>query len=164
MSETPSRQIELSKGQVAIVDADDYEFLSQWKWHAAWSKETQSYYAEAWDYSLGKTRVAMHRVVMGCVKGDGKQVDHIHGNTLDNRRSELRFTDHAKNQMNRKLHSNSSSGHRGVSWCKQTGKWKVRVEVGDRVIWKGRFVEKDKAIRVAQATRIEAYGDFARTQ
>ena len=156
------RLIPLTQGQFAKVDTEDFERISKWKWHAYWEPLTRSFYAEAWDYRNGKTRIKMHREIMGCVRGDGKQVDHENGDTLDNRRSNLRFVNHAQNQMNRKLQSNSSSGHRGVSFCKQTGKWKVRVEVGDRVIWKGRFADKNEAIRIAIETRREAYGEFAR--
>ncbi len=158
------REISLSQGQIAIVDESDYEILRRHKWHAVWCEYTHSFYAQTWLYVPYKRREFMHRIVMECEKRDGKQIDHINGQTTDNRRSNLRFVTHSQNQMNRKLHSAiSASGHRGVSWCKITNKWKVRVNVDGKEIWLGRHTDKQVAINIAKSALVENFGEYART-
>ena len=162
---TPSvdyRLIPLSRGKFAKVDADTFDWLMQWKWHVVREECIHGFYAEAWDYSDGKYRIKMHRLIMGCARRDKRQIDHINGDSLDNRRSNLREVNHSQNQMNRTLKSDTLSGHRGVNWCNQTKKWKVRVVANGIVLWRGRFADKDEAIRVAKATFEEAYGQYAR--
>ena len=154
------REIPLSRGMTALVDAEDYELLSKWKWHVAWAYRT--FYAESWDYSEGKNRIMMHRVIMGCNRKDGKQIDHINGNSLDNRRINLRLVNHSQNQMNRKTESIGSSGHRGVSWCKQTKMWKARFVIHGKEQWLGRFLSKDDAIAAVKSSWAEHYGEYAR--
>lgn len=48
--ETSYRIIPLSKGQVAIVDVEDYERLAKYKWHAGWNPHTNSFYAKRSQY------------------------------------------------------------------------------------------------------------------
>ena len=156
--------ITLSRGQVAIVDDEDVALLSQFKWHAQWAKLTNSHYAECWVYQPYKYREVMHRMIMGLSRGDGKQVDHINGDTLDNRKVNLRLVNHSQNQMNRKMQCPwSSSGIRGVSYCKKTGLWKARVNHQGKEIWLGRFLSKEMAALAAHRARLEAYGEYARS-
>src|SRR6266481_2348808 len=87
--------IPLTKGQSAIVDAADYEWLMQWNWTAQWSKNIGSFYA----YRIsGKTLIYMHRLITACEQG--MDVDHINHHTLDNRRSNLRKGSHSYNLAN----------------------------------------------------------------
>ena len=60
------RFIPLSKGQVAIVDAADFDWLSQWKWCAMWSERTNSFYAvRSTPRVNGKQKMLrMHREIM----------------------------------------------------------------------------------------------------
>ena len=55
-TEKLTRHIPLSQGQVAIVDAEDYEFLMQWNWYAAWMPSTQSYYATSYTSRCERSR------------------------------------------------------------------------------------------------------------
>ena len=89
--------IELTKGKVAIVDDEDYKFLSQYKWGAF--KNRNIYYAARMDYR-GKKRknILMHRVIMG--EPTDMQIDHINGNGLDNRRINLRVVTQSQNLRN----------------------------------------------------------------
>lgn len=162
LSSQSYREISLSRGLVAIVDDEDYSFLSQFKWHVVWSECTNSFYAETWLYKPVKIREKMHRLLLGLHKRDGKQIDHKNGNTLDNRRENLRVVNHSQNAMNRKLLSKSASGFRGVSYCKKTGKWKSRINLGGKEIWLGRFATIDDARSAAADARIKYYGEYAR--
>jgi hypothetical protein len=65
-------------------------------WHARWNKSNQSFYAQHSQHvrwASGKQTIqtfSMHREIMGLGKDDPREVDHENGNTLDNRRSNLR--------------------------------------------------------------------------
>ncbi len=102
------KTIPLTQGKIAIVDDSDYEYLSQWKWHY------NSGYAER-----GK-HIHMHRVVLGT----SQTVDHINGETLDNRRSNLRPINHSTNAMNMRKHKGASK-YKGVSFS--NGYWRVQI-------------------------------------
>ena len=65
------KEIKLTQGQVALVDDEDYELVSQYKWYARYNKDTQSYYALRNMNSVqGRHTLFMHRFIMGCQKGD----------------------------------------------------------------------------------------------
>lgn len=104
---TKFRKIKLSQGKYAIVDASDYEFLSQWKWHAHLSGRSKTFYAIRNVYlgkiapgQYSKKALKMHRLLMKA--RPSQLVDHINGNGLDNRRKNLRFADAAQSIWNRK--------------------------------------------------------------
>lgn len=67
----------------------------------------------------------MHRDVMGLVAGDGKIVDHINGDPLDNRRCNLRIVTSAQNSQNLRGPRKSASGLRGVSKSDNPNRWKA---------------------------------------
>ena len=64
----------------------------------------------------------LHRMVMGLQKGDGKNIDHVKGDKLDNRRSNLRIVTPNQNMYSRRFKSVSRSGYRGVRQV-PSGKW-----------------------------------------
>ncbi|MGD9109346.1 MAG: hypothetical protein PVG93_00265, partial [Phycisphaerales bacterium] len=79
MDETKTRLIPLTQGYFAIVDADDYERLSQYKWHV--NKRGNTFYACR--NEKDKT-IFMHREILNA--SDGMECDHINHNGLDNRK------------------------------------------------------------------------------
>ena len=156
------REIPLTKGQVAFVDDADYERVAEHKWQAVWCKFRRAYFAERQFSFRPRIRTKMHRFIMECSPGDGVQIDHINGNPLDNRRSNLRPVNHSQNQMNRRLDSSSLGGFPGVSFCLQTGRWKARLVLNGREMWLGRFADKESAIAAVVAAREEHFGEYAR--
>jgi len=167
---TPSdpsyREIPLTRGLVALVDADMYDFLMQWPWHAQWCKSNQSFYAARNGPTIDgkRTRIMMHRVVLRLSSDDKRDGDHKFGKTLDNRRSELRILTRSQNCQNGKHRTNNTSGYKGVSWSKSHGKWTAFIQVDGKTKTLGSF---DTA-QDAHAARLEAekkyYGEFARTK
>ena len=137
------KEIQLSKGFVSIVDDGDFEILSRSRWHAARNK-CGTYYARGWD---GLKKVLMHRVIMGAIEGE--IVDHKNGNTLDNRRENLRIVPIAINILNSKTYSSNKSGWRGVHWDKEKKKWTAslnfRLEGEPKKIFLGRFLTPEEA-------------------
>lgn len=96
----------------------------------------------------------MHRAILGLAKGDGALVDHIDGNTLNNRRSNLRIVTTAQNAQNQGSRGGTSD-HRGVSWCRTRQRWLAQVQLDGRKINLGRFRTEQEARRVVQAWRAE---------
>ena len=86
----------------AIVDDADYDYLNQWKWFMQNSRGT-TFYARRWDCSDKSNRkeIKMHRLIMGCVYGDKKEVDHIDHNGLNNQRYNLRISIGNQNKWNK---------------------------------------------------------------
>ena len=82
----------------------------------------------------GHVNVYMHRAIIWCP--DGREIDHIDGNQLDNRKHNLRSVDKAQNQWNRKEPINNTSGSKGVSWS--GGKWVVEIVVRGKKYCLGR--------------------------
>ena len=117
------KEIPLTQGMVALVDDDNYEWLSQYKWCA--NKNKKTYYAmrHAILENGKKTMVSMHQEILGMKPGH--IVDHRDGNGLKNIRSNLRHVTPRQNAQN--LHIPKSSKYPGVYWNKCAQKWHVRI-------------------------------------
>ena len=109
------RRIPLSRGLFAIVDPEEYEALSRYKWWAQLGKHNGTFYAVR-NEKRGRVmvRVWMHRVIMGAA--EGLFVDHINHNGLDNRKANLRLATAAQNAWNSVRGKRGSSKYKGVAW------------------------------------------------
>lgn len=154
------KEIVLSQGKVALVDDEDFEWLSQWKW-SAHRPNPNRYYAIR---QLEKTRIGlkMHRVILGLDYGDKRQGDHINGDSLDNRRANLRIALPIENARNCRMHSNNSSGFNGVSFHRNRNKWLAQYS-HDRIRTHiGYFVSKVDAAQAFMFVTYLHYGEFSR--
>ena len=115
--------IPLTQGQYAIVDDEDYEELSKFKWHAKWDHETHSFYARRTFRLPGRKwrTEQMHRRILGLERGDKLQVDHINHKTLDNRRANIRIVTTSQNQHNRIA--------KGYYWDKDRHKFRAQIKM-----------------------------------
>lgn len=86
-------------------------------------------------------------------------VDHIHHDTLDNRKSELRKVTPAENAQNRKVRTDSSTGFPGVTWHKATGKWYARIGKDGKRIDLGCYSDIEEAIQARKDAEKE-YFDY----
>lgn len=102
-----SKEILISRGYVVVVDDDDYDAVADRSWYA--HRSNTSVYARA---KIHGRNTPMHRWLLRAVAG--KLVDHVNGNTLDNRRVNLRLCSHSENAQNRICAPKSESGYRGV--------------------------------------------------
>ena len=89
-------------------------------------------------------------------------IDHINGNTLDNRIENLRAATVHENGYNSKIASNNTSGSKGVVWSKKSNKWFVRVSHNKKRITVGYFEDLSDAQSAAQNAREKFNGEFAR--
>ena len=104
-----TRLIWLTKGFSTIVDDEDYHELSKHKWQVVPSAE-KIYAKRRAKKRLGETRdtIMMHRYILSA--DDEHEVDHINGNSLDNRRCNLRIVTRSENMANRAIFRNNTSG------------------------------------------------------
>lgn len=150
-----SKKIQLygkvGEGKFAIVDDEDYELVSKYKWYL----NKRGYVS-----TLSKdktTRVYLHRLVMGLSDFCGIMVDHKHGNRLDNRKSQLRKCNNSQNQAN--TLSWRGLGTKGITL--NGNKWVVRIMVNGERKYLGRFENQEEAEKVyADASRY-FFGEFA---
>jgi len=153
---SPGLLIPLTQGQFAIVDPEDYEHLTQHKWYA--HQDGKKYYAYR-TIPFTKKRIAMHRQIMHAPKG--LIVDHIDGDSLNNRKSNLRPCTRAQNGYNRRPSHKSRSGYKGVYWHKHHGKWHVRITKYGKTFYLGSFSDPIEAARTYDRKAEELFGEFA---
>jgi hypothetical protein len=154
------KTIPLTKGLQTVVDDDTHEWASKVSWQA--KKGGNHYYAFHGTKILGKfIEVALHRLVAGALKDDN--TDHISGDTLDNRRSNLRLCSHAENCRNRARKKGIASQYKGVAWHKRDSKWTAQIYVNNRLKYLGSFASETEAAKTYDAAAREHFGQFART-
>ena len=150
----------LTTGEKAIVDSSDYESLNSHRWRRSRNRPDGQIYPHA---IIGGQHVRMHRFLMN--PPPGMQVDHINGNTLDNRRSNLRIGTHAQNkgntrkQKSRRGNSKLSSQFKGV-FREIGGKWVAQIGSRPRQHL-GTFSKEEDAAKAYDVAAVEKYGEFA---
>lgn len=156
-----TKEIQLPKGYVAIVDDEDLDNVAGYKWLSLTDKSGNIYVrANVCKDNTVKT-VYMHRLLMGVT--DAKIfVDHINGDCLDNRRSNLRLCTNAENGRNRGVSKRSSSGVKCVSWVEKNKKWVASIGLNGKTIHLGLFSAQSDAASAYKAAAIECHGEFAR--
>jgi len=156
------RRIPLTQGQYAIVDPEDYKELAKYQWYA--KRCERRFYAERWGKTKQGSRIRrdikMHQVIMGTA--EGKFIDHINHNGLDNRKANLRFATAQQNTWNkRKQKGNYSSQYKGVHWVKSEKNWRAVITCNKRVIYIGRFDDEKAAAMAYDAKAKEYFGEYA---
>lgn len=89
----------------------------------------------------------------------GLCVDHINGDTLDNRRMNLRTCTHAANLRNGRLRTNNTSGVKGVYWDRARGLWNARIRVNYRTVHLGRFTTLEAAAHARRLAEQQYWSD-----
>lgn len=108
-----------------LLDPEDEHLRPQLRLHNA----------NGWYVRIGSKR--LHRLLTNAPSGS--VVDHKNGNPLDNRKANLRVTNHTVNARNTKLARTNSSGYQGVGFDKATGLWMARIRVDGKLRFLGRF-------------------------
>ncbi len=159
------RTILLTKGQIALVDLEDYARISQHKWYATWCKNSRAFYAvRTGRVSEDGTRgqIYMHREILGLKRGDMRQGDHVEITaTLDNRRSNLRISTRLQNKQHARATRENTSGFIGVGYHSQIDAWTANISHKNKHIHIGCFKTKEAAARARDMEAIRLRGDFA---
>ena len=112
----------------------------------------------------GKKHMA-HRIIWEMHgREPAPMIDHVNGDTTDNRVENLRAADNSKNQMNTKLRADNSSGIKGVSWCNTYKRWVGQVWEEGYCHKIGRFKSKEECADAVAAARKIIHGEFARQE
>lgn len=153
------KHIPLTQGMFSIVDDADFEELSQFKWHA--SKRKGGSYAERSVYQ--KTRIpkiiSMHAQILGNIKGF--IIDHINGNPLDNRRSNLRHATRQENSWNSKSRLGTSI-FKGVTFHKRIKQFAASIRINGKLLHLGYYRNQEDAAHAYNAAAVRVFGKFAR--
>ena len=157
--------IKLACGKLAKIDDIDYDIISKYKWSLVSGK-----YARAVVYDIGRGEngklkqriIKMHRLITGAKQED--VVDHINGDGLDNRRSNIRICDRTQNQGNRYVQKNSKSQIKGVEMrVRKSGvSWIAYIVKGCKKKSLGSYRDKNDAARAYNEAALEYFGDFAK--
>ncbi len=148
------KTINLTQGKVTIVDDDVYAEQCYHKWCL---DGTGRYANRSVGTRITHKAIFLHRLILNAQPGD--ICDHINGDTLDNRRENLRLVTKSQNSQNRVRQSNNTSGYKGVSWCQ--GKWQAYIKVNGKKIHLGTFSTPEEAARAYDAAAIKYFGKFA---
>lgn len=106
--------------------------------------------------------ILFHNYIFDIDTDSGIEIDHIHGNRLDNRRSELRICNRNKNALNKGLYKNNTSGVTGVSWHKQQEKWNAYIQIEHKNIYLGLFDSFDDAVNARLIAEQKYFKEYSR--
>ena len=121
------------------IDLDNVDLAKSRKWRTVF-KLNKPYLFSGNQHS---SRVYFHRLIVNC---NDLQVDHISGDTSDNRKQNLRIVSIQDNMKNLQKKSNNTSGIRGVSFDKKRSRWKVDFTYEKTRIYPHPFKEKAEAV------------------
>ena len=141
------KEIPLTQGKVALVDDEDYLWLSLRRWSL--------FRCGAYEYAIQWTSrhsyIFMHRLILGLSPKSPLEGDHANHNGLDNRRSNIRAVTHQQNQFNRR-------SAKGYSWDKARQKYHAQIMLDGRNISLGRYADKKAASMAYAVAKREYHG------
>lgn len=162
--------VEMPKGTAFVIDAADFEAvhvvtfrdgfvwggrICDWPWKPLKKKNT-TYATKVIKQRALLRELRLHRLVMDA--GPAVVVDHIDGDGLNCRRSNLRLTDAVGNARNRRA---SDGRYKGVTFHRQTGRWTAQIRVAGIKKHLGLFGKPEDAAKAYDVAALEAFGEFA---
>jgi len=147
----------LTQNKFTIIDDEDYKLISDYKWCVS-KKRNNTFYAVT--NTKERKRLYLHRLIMEANKGD--EIDHVNHDTLDNRKTNLRFVNPSQQQWNRSKRRNKvTSKYKGVSWYKRYNKWHSKIMFHGKTIHLGYFLSEIDATRAYDKAASKYFGEYA---
>lgn len=146
------KRLPLNHGKFALVDGEDYERVSLFKW----TLDNTGYVVRKQTSPDGrKQKILLHRFLTNAPSD--MDVDHRDRNPLNNIRSNLRICSRSQNSMNRPAKQNSSSVYKGVTYHKRDKAWMARLS-GKCL---GYFISEVEAAKTYDKAALAEFGEFA---
>ena len=156
-------ELELTRGQVAVIDDIDAD-LAEFKW-CVQAHHSGDFYAVRNAAHPKRMKVLLHRVILERVIGrpltKTELTDHVSGDKLDNRRTNLRIATNAQNLRNRGKQRNNTTGFKGVAWHRTSEKWTAQIVVNGKKMHLGYFTTPEAAHAAYCIAARELHGEFA---
>lgn len=150
MRQSSSTLVPLTQGKFALIDTEDFDLVKNYKWYLHCGR-----YA-----CTGDKTVSMHRLLLGVqAEGHKNHIDHINGDGLDNRRSNLRLCSPAQNQHNARRRKDNKTGVKGVSRSKYG--FRAYLFYEGRQVYLGAAKTVEDAARLYETGAKRYYGEFA---
>ena len=141
-----------------LFDLNDYDIIKNYTWH-----NSKGYLITHVIKNDKRTTIRMHRLILNIDNQhlSNQMVDHINHNTFDNRKCNLRIVDNSRNQMNRVISKNNTSGCNGVKYHKASKKWEADITINNQRINLGLYDNKTDAIKARQLAEEKYYGNYS---
>lgn len=133
--------------EFTIIDEPTLYKVENFYWHKSGG------YATCWTDGTYKR---MHNILLST-----NGVDHKDRDKLNNRINNLRPATDSQNRINSPAHKDNKSGYKGVSFCRHTGKWQVKISYLYNRKFIGRFTSKEEAALAYNKAAIKYFGEFA---
>ena len=152
------KQIQLANNKgFALIDDEDFILISGYNLYLA-ERKPCFYVICAKQINKKTKHIYLHRLIMNAQRG--QQIDHRDGNGLNCQKSNLRFCTQLQNTMNQRK-TKGTSRYKGVSWHKQTKKWRAAIMLHRKQHHLGCFVDEIDAAKAYDKAARELFGEFA---
>lgn len=145
------KTIQIAPGVEAIVDDEDYLYLTSFYWHI----DGKGYVRRNDNTTNPRSTIRMHQQVLP--PKEGFQIDHINRNKLDNRKCNLRHVTLNEQARNVGARKNNSSGHKGVGWFPRYNKWRAYITCEGKPRTLGYFNNVEDAVVARRKAEIEMF-------
>lgn len=153
------------KGYKVLIDDEDYEKVSS----KTWCVRVDGHNGDRIYFLNGirdkvthkQEHIRLHRFIMGCIAKDGKVVDHINRNTLDNRKSNLRLVTIGENILNRGKSYTNTTGYKGVVLKK--GEYQAYIGQRPKHIYLGSYLDIIECAQAYDMMALFLYKEYACT-
>lgn len=149
------------------IDNDDVDRVKQHHWGISQAKSSVCEYFTFYVYTNTKEYKSyfLHRFLTNCPKG--MVVDHKDGDTMNNRKGNLRICAYIENSMNRKMQKNNKSGRTGVFYLQDDAyinKWLASITIERKVVSLGYYYTYEEAAAVREEAEKKYFGEFLRQE
>lgn len=144
----------------AIIDKEDYQKVKNLHWN---NEKPYLYTTSTIQSNNQKTIIRLHRLILG-VNNETVFVDHINGNPLDNRKSNLRIVTSQQNCYNHKKRIDNTSGVTGVKLVKKNNSWNARIVVNKKEISLGCYKRFEDAVKARKDAEEKYFGEYKREE